>query len=244
MLNRHHCRPLTEMGVYLARLMSPRCHSHPTLKSGGRGGVAYLNLQMGVYFALTGICNIPVEVTSCSKKPSLTRLAFRNNISHQKNLEKTLQFCPQQTSSKNLHLTAPVRCRWNLTFVVFAHIAMLAIRLFIGNHFRRAWGARGFSLMIYRPECCDLSTRSVPSRPVPSVLSCPKTASMRPSRGIWKRRVDGRATASMRPSCGMAAVVLWMPSGLPQSPVAYQWLTSGLPVAYPVAYLVFHLFSH
>ena len=60
------------------------------------------------------------------------------------NLRKTLQFRPQQTSSKNLHLTAPVRCRWNLMFVV-VDIAVLAIRFFIGNHFRRA------SLQLVRP---------------------------------------------------------------------------------------------
>ena len=59
-------------------------------------------------------------------------------------LRKTLHFCPQQTSTKNLHLTVPVRCRWNLMFVA-VDIAVLAIRFFIGNHFRRA------SLQLVRP---------------------------------------------------------------------------------------------
>ena len=58
-------------------------------------------------------------------------------------LRKTLQFCPpQQTSTKNLHLTVPVRCRWKLMFVV-VDIAVLAIRFFIGNHFCRAGGQGG-----------------------------------------------------------------------------------------------------
>ena len=56
---------------------------------------------------------------------------------------------------------------------VVVDIAVLAIRFVIGNHFRRAGGQGGFSLMICRPECCDLSTRSFPSRPVRPVLSRP-----------------------------------------------------------------------
>ena len=107
-------------------------------------------------------------------------------------LRKTLHFCPQQTSTKNLHLTVPVRCRWKLMFVV-VDIAVLAIRFVIGNHFRRAGGQGGFSLMICRPECCDLSTRSVPSRPVPSVPSCPV-----PSRPVLSAPSRPRAQAGGR----------------------------------------------
>ena len=107
-------------------------------------------------------------------------------------LRKTLQFCPPTNINQKPapDCTSQVQVEVD---VCCGRYCSACNTLFHWKSLLPCRGARGFSLMICRPECCDLSTRSVPSRPVPSVPSCPV-----PSRPVLSAPSRPRAQAGGR----------------------------------------------
>ena len=90
-------------------------------------------------------------------------------------LRKTLQFCPPTNINQKPapDCTSQVQVEVD---VCCGRYCRACNTLFHWKPLPPCRGAWGFSLMICRPECCDLSTRSFPSRPVRPVPSCPVRA--------------------------------------------------------------------